>query len=518
MNYLKALLFIFGLGIATPISAQFLKTVQLQDTSLAPTLSGTLFKATPNTYTLIGRGNFGIDSAYIQLIELDTNFEAGASNSFALPGLALFNDAEPTLDGYLIGGSNFSSAISWPFLIKTDQDLALKWSLTFGNLAISQTHIVKVFSDNTDFIAFSYSSPGNRIVHRIRGDLNGNAVTAYSIENVDKRFRFNNGIAAGVPKTHIMGGTIEDQASNETDALIASWGANNLNWSKSIDFGAAGTEEFRRFTPQENGEFLATVVNFNVEASKAETFLCKMDTSGQIMWVKKLSLPTGNANLGGISLTPTGDVLLSGLTNNLDATVIKLNPQGDLIWSKKWIWPNEYWSGIQDLYIAPNGQITVQLGNMGSIYFSELESDGAGCNFENGPAIEISPFTEFTENNSTFIRSNLAVTAIPVDVSPRTLTLETSAFCTNMPTAIEKLEFEEEDLLLYPQPAQDILHVQTTTNYNKGQIQIFNSVGQVVLEIPFSNSFSIKQLNPGWYVFRILWGNKTIIRPFIKGN
>ena len=70
----------------------------------------------------------------------------------------------------------------------------------------------------------------------------------------------------------------------------------------------------------------------------------------------------------------------------------------------------------------------------------------------------------------------------------------------------------EQDILLYPNPANDKLYIKGLSN---GSVTIFNSIGQKMLWIPVGNiqqTIDISLLQCGFYVVHIDCGNKILSR------
>ncbi len=98
------------------------------------------------------------------------------------------------------------------------------------------------------------------------------------------------------------------------------------------------------------------------------------------------------------------------------------------------------------------------------------------------------------------------------------LTLTSRKFTLNVLPLVNVLDFREDKIEIYPNPAEKYVFIET--NYTPVNVEVFNNTGQKVLNIPDfqSGSIDIKSLNPGIYFFRITTFNNTILNKKIIIN
>lgn len=74
--------------------------------------------------------------------------------------------------------------------------------------------------------------------------------------------------------------------------------------------------------------------------------------------------------------------------------------------------------------------------------------------------------------------------------------------------------------IIYPNPAKSKLNLQTTENFKNAQVYIYNTQGQILMQLALNNvvraSIDISKLKPGNYFVRIYNGTETEIIKFIK--
>lgn len=79
--------------------------------------------------------------------------------------------------------------------------------------------------------------------------------------------------------------------------------------------------------------------------------------------------------------------------------------------------------------------------------------------------------------------------------------------------------YTSEQFIMYPNPATSTVNLQFPNNFEKGNILLYNNLGQQVLnaEIQNSNSsFSVENLNSGIYLYKIISGNGSQTGKLIK--
>ena len=73
-------------------------------------------------------------------------------------------------------------------------------------------------------------------------------------------------------------------------------------------------------------------------------------------------------------------------------------------------------------------------------------------------------------------------------------------------------------ILLYPQPAQNLLNIVANNNeFENSEIEISNALGQTVLKLHYLNSIDVSQFSSGFYYLKIISQNKQVnYSKFIK--
>ena len=69
-----------------------------------------------------------------------------------------------------------------------------------------------------------------------------------------------------------------------------------------------------------------------------------------------------------------------------------------------------------------------------------------------------------------------------------------------------------QDLLVYPDPVNDILHFRSDRGNEFGTIVISDIIGEIVAEYPFAEEINIGQLPPAMYIIRVSDSSGNFIR------
>ena len=83
---------------------------------------------------------------------------------------------------------------------------------------------------------------------------------------------------------------------------------------------------------------------------------------------------------------------------------------------------------------------------------------------------------------------------------------------------INEMKKIADKILLYPQPAQNLLNIVANNNeFENSEIEISNALGQTVLKLPYSNLIDVSQFLSGFYYLKIISQNKQVnYSKFIK--
>ncbi|MBK6945845.1 MAG: T9SS type A sorting domain-containing protein [Flavobacteriales bacterium] len=76
-----------------------------------------------------------------------------------------------------------------------------------------------------------------------------------------------------------------------------------------------------------------------------------------------------------------------------------------------------------------------------------------------------------------------------------------------------------EELTLYPNPAQDLLHITLPSNYLLGDVQIMDALGSALINqqvLSVATTIDLKDLSPGCYQCVVTTPQGRVVRGFVK--
>ena len=133
-------------------------------------------------------------------------------------------------------------------------------------------------------------------------------------------------------------------------AFLASYAPNgDLNWKKEFDFGGGPLVDFRASSLDvfSNGDYMMTV-NYEMSTFSVNEFNClRLDENGEIIWNKKYE-NSGSYTINEGIVHSNGTIFLAGVTSSViapddDALLIRLDGDGNEIWTKTWDLPEDQW-------------------------------------------------------------------------------------------------------------------------------------------------------------------------------
>jgi hypothetical protein len=269
----------------------------------------------------------------------------------------------------------------------------------------------------------------------------------------------------------------------------------------------------------------------NVYGSGEGTFLVKLSLSGSVLWCKMLDFSGDTPSITSLLILANGDILIGGiLLNNVASTgamiVVRLDQNGDLIWSKTVNHP----SSVDDLAELPNGDILIT-GSLREFYNTPpnkttlIKADANGTALwtrQYGDGFALSRpylvdsndwyFTSFTEAPHVFNTDSLGGSVcesepfslvfqnLPVSVSASTcvlhpITLAASTFASNMTEnqpyqdscvyvatgIIENLT--SKSLTVFPNPANQLVTLEfDNSEHSTFQLTLTDALGRTVYQ------------------------------------
>ena len=119
--------------------------------------------------------------------------------------------------------------------------------------------------------------------------------------------------------------------------LVKTDSLGNLLWKKQYDFAVNKSDFFTGVVELPDSNYLLLGITTNTITNDDDAFLCKLDTAGNVLWLKKYMYPDDDEAMD-FKLTPDGKVIILGYTfsgtSALNVLFIKTDLNGNLLWRK----------------------------------------------------------------------------------------------------------------------------------------------------------------------------------------
>jgi hypothetical protein len=216
--------------------------------------------------------------------------------------------------GYLFPGGissdNFNTAQS--YLIKTDASGNVQWSKKYFNVDYSFIYDVKKTADNNYvFLAINYSNIDSDSAYIVKINSSGSVIWCkyfYSSTEYVDGFALNATSDGG----YVITG--ETYASAENGFILKIDGNGNYKWSKSTNVGFDEGTIFFDAVETSDGGYVAAGQYYNIDS--AYFYFTKFNSTGNVVWTKRLSYSDGYNIVYKIIKTSDGGYLSAGSTGS----------------------------------------------------------------------------------------------------------------------------------------------------------------------------------------------------------
>ncbi len=344
---------------------------------------------------------------------------------------------------------------------------------------------------------------------------------------------------------------------------------NNNNSSFFVKYDTSGKASLIIFLPQtafirdittDNNNGIYVLGRFYATASFGSTvltcngtgdiFTAKYDgNTGNLMWIKKIGLVTGNEQDNGIHLVMDAykNMYIAGYRDDTGGIpskgrLIKCDSIGNIVWSK--VFTSSNTSYVTDLILINNNlyitgfyrsALTFDVNNtlpyngtsMFSIYVGRYDTAGnilysfqgtSGNNANNYGGLETdisgSLYLSGTLSSSTAAPISLGNITI---MGNRSFDVFVAKYNPQAITAIAKSDFDGQ-VDIYPNPVKGILTVQPNPSFENYTVTIFNMVGQKILDkknVIDGILIDMSTFDKGMYFVRIDFESKSYVKKII---
>lgn len=429
---------------------------------------------------------FGYDSSRVELLWTDAEQTTLLSVSHRLVyPLTFLNDAVKLDDGFLVAGGNVSSS-TLPFLLKFDQTGSVAWYEYFDNFGtFDQDQIVQVLSRGDAFTAYSYKGGTyDDHIYRVEGVPDGSVFTGERI-GAPAQFRMYTALATADPLRQLVGGTgTPTSTPGNIHAMLMLHGGNGATWMKYYDLGGDYIEDIYGLTATSDGNYVACG-----SATLNSSFfgvVLKVDPQGDVIWCRKLYDQSGGLQLSAVHELASGELLVCGSNGNYIGALAKLDANGFPV-SARWFADDR----LQRF--AMSGSTLLVCGAYSRV---ELDAGGEGCGFTDVNNLTDTTFTPPVISLTPTVTATTPTTT-SLTAHPRTPELSMAAGCV-WSGANEILA--EEPLSAYPVPTDRFVRLGGFSGLNaRERIVLRDALGAVRYDGPYGEGVDLQALPPGAY-------------------
>lgn len=472
---------------------------------------------TANGYCVVStnKNSVGTENADIVLYNIDDNGSLLWSAKIGTDKNEFPKDIIQTPDGgFAITGITYGGLIdsttSDLFLLKTDDQGFPAFFQTFGGSSDDEGAKVLNSADGGFYVAGSTKSFGNGLESAllIRTDMNGNQVWSNVNSAVDLNayrtacFNSNGQILAAGNTYNLADGNFDNYVS-----LIDTTGT--MIWSKRI--GSNSEEHLNKIVPTSDGGSITVGSSSNLSAGEADFNICKMDSTGAILWNKNYGTNLYN-EARSVFVCSNGDLLVNGTTNILSnsnplyqTTIIRLNSSGNLLWSNNYGDPSGDSEGVDVIEGFNNSVVSVGYIKsftdlFGETHFIKTDAGGSSGCYQQALTLQTNT-NSFTDSTGADPQS-IFMTDFMLNPNWVSFSNQFSLYCFN--NDVNHIESNVSPVV-YPNPGTGKFRIEIG-NYGEHFVDIYNTIGQKVMQTNFGEDFvnvDLSKCLPGIYYFKI---------------
>jgi hypothetical protein len=412
----------------------------------------------------------------------------------------------PATDGYLISAAYncLTGAANWKsLLIKIDQNGDTLWTRRDG---IANGFMRRTADDKLIFIGGNHAGLAYDTIVVSKTEENGDTLWT-------RHFFFGqcNGLVYDIINTrdggYCMTGIYSPVCSlaiTYNSFVVKMDGSGNVDWTTMLT-GQANDELFIVRQTDDNGYALYGWTSSMGEGG-ADRYLVKLNEQGDSIWSKTYG-GTGNDFGYGMDLLPDGGFITIGYSDSIYAE--KLDEQGALVWRKSLGVPSgsTYYKALYtaDKHYTFIGCESSPNGCSASVF--KLDTAGNTMWVRNFGGL----FREFVQDGpGTFLMAGYE--GVFPDLADAYYVRFDTTFNPNDTTGLEELANNE--VLMYPNPANNVIHIKTSLT-GKISAEVWDITGRLMLsQISYTGHLTIcsEGLADGLYIIQLRGEDKSVVR------
>ncbi len=381
------------------------------------------------------------------------------------------------------------------WVVKLNAIGTIQWQKTLGGSNYDYARAIQITADGGYIVAGASGSTDGDVTGN-HGDYDYWIVKLDTLGNIQWQKSLggsNNDHAQSIQTTSDGGYVVTGYSSSNDGEVIENHGSNeywvvkldgigNIQWQKSLG-GSSTDSAYSIQITSDNGYIIAGGSNSNNgditgNHGNSDYWVVKLNALGTIQWQKSLG-GTSDDYAVAIQITSDGGYVIAGGSNsnngditgnngNEDFWVVKLDDTGTLQWQKS-------------------------LGGSGYDYARAIQTTADGGYVIAG---------ESDSTNGDVTGNHGGVDFWVVKLAPDALGTST---------------FNKDNIVIYPNPVQNVLQIQSATLAQISKIKIIDVQGKIVLEqTQNTNTINVETLAKGMYLLETYSGNEKQVSKFLK--
>ncbi len=307
----------------------------------------------------------------------------GGTNDDVANEVAIASNGNIIVAGYT---KSFGAGKKDVWILRLDTEGGIIWQKTYGGDGQDEASSIAV-APNGDIIVAGYTTSFGYYyaVWVLKLDFNGKVTWARIFRGYHPNGVSDIALTSGE-------GIVLCGVNNDEDAFVMKLNQNgDVAWAKS--YGGSGTDVINDVKVLQDGSIIAVGYTTSFGAGGKDVLIMKLNPDGDIIWAKAYG-GTNDDVANEVAIASNGNIIVAGYTksfgdNQRDVLILKLSAHGDVNWTRTYGGNSDdgYWDVNVDVTLNNNiiiGSDTESFGVGGAdawVLHIPLEGDMPGCNF-----------------------------------------------------------------------------------------------------------------------------------------